>query len=107
LSVWNDTYYDIDFYNAEGYQNPGSLQNLFNHLILGSQLYIGQSVEFNLGYHFARRFGLNLPNQPNSLNGLSVGFGFPYKRIQFQYGTGFFQKNNYHHFTIQYALKQQ
>jgi len=106
LSVWNDNYYDIDFYNAEGYQKPGSLQNLFNHLVLGSQWYIGESFEIDLGYHFARRFELNLPNQPNSLNGLSAGFGFPYKRVQFQYGTGFFQKNNYHHFTLQYALQQ-
>jgi hypothetical protein len=106
LSVWNDNYYDLDFYNSEGYKKPGSLQNLFNHLVLGSQLYFGQSFELDLGYHFARRFELNLPNQPNSLNGLSAGFGFPYKRVQFQYGTGFFQKNSYHHFTLQYALKQ-
>ena len=106
LSVWNDNYYDINFYNAEGYKKPGSLQNVFNHLVLGSQLYIGQNFEIDLGYHFARRFELNLPNQPNSLNGLSAGFSFPYKRVQFQYGTGFFQRNSYHHFTLQYALRQ-
>ncbi len=105
LSVWNDNFYDLDFYNQEGYDQPGSLQNIFNHLILGTQLYIGQNLEFDLGYHFARRFELNVSNQPNSLNGLSVGFGFPYKRVQFQYGTGFFQKNSFHHFTLQYALK--
>lgn len=106
LSVWNDTYYDMDFYNQEVYAKPGSLQNVFNHLVFGTQLYMGQSFELNFGYHVARRFELNIPNQPNGLNGLSAGFGFPYKRMQFQYGTGFFQKNNYHHFTIQYALKQ-
>ena len=106
LSVWNDNYYDINFYNTEGYKKPGSLQNVFNHLVLGSQLYIGQNFELDLGYHFARRFELNLPNQPNSLNGMSAGFSFPYKRVQFQYGTGFFQRNSYHHFTLQYALKQ-
>jgi len=106
LSVWNDNYYDLDFYDTEGYKKPGSLQNVFNHLVLGSQLYIGQNFEIDLGYHFARRFELNLPNQPNSLNGMSAGFSFPYKRVQFQYGTGFFQRNNYHHFTLQYALKQ-
>ncbi len=106
LSVWNDNYYEVDFYNQEAYNKPGSLQNVFNHLIVGSQLFIGQNFELDLGYHFARRFELNIQNQPNSLNGLSAGFAFPYKRIQFQYGTGFFQKNSYHHFTLQYALKQ-
>ena len=106
LSVWNDTYYDLDFYNQESYNQPGSLQNVFNHLILGTQLYMGKEFEIDLGYHFARRFELNIPNQPNSLNGLSTGFSFPYKRMQFQYGTGFFQKNSYHHFTLHYALKQ-
>lgn len=106
LSVWNNNLYDVDFYNQEGYAKPGGLQNVFNHLVLGTQLYIGENFELDLGYHFARRAELNLPNQPNSLNGLSTGFSFPYKRMQFQYGTGFFQKNNYHHFTLQYALKQ-
>lgn len=106
LSVWNDTYYDMDFYNQEGYTKPGSLQNVFNHLILGTQLYMGKDLEIDVGYHFARRFELNIPNQPNSLNGFSAGFSVPYKRMQFQYGTVFFQKNSYHHFTLHYALKQ-
>jgi len=106
LSVWNDNYYDLDFYNQEGYNQPGSMQNVFNHLILGTQFYVGQNFELDLGYHFSRRFELNVPNQPNGLNGLSAGFGFPYKRMLFQYGTGFFQRNTYHHFTIQYALRQ-
>ena len=56
LSVWNDNNFDLDFYNVEGYKKPGSLQNVFNHLVLGSQLYIGQNFEIDLGYHFARRF---------------------------------------------------
>ena len=55
LSVWNDNYYDMGFYNAEGYKKPGSLQNVFNHLIVGSQLYIGQSFEIDLGYHFCTK----------------------------------------------------
>ncbi len=106
LSVWSDKYYDIDFYSQEGYSQPGSLQNVFNHLIVGTQFYVGQNFELDLGYHFSRRFELNIPNQSNGLNGLSAGFGFPYKRLQFQYGAGFFQRNTSHHFSIQYALKQ-
>ena len=55
LSVWNDNFYDMDFYSAEGYKKPGSLQNLFNHLILGSQLYIGQNFEIGSWLSFCTK----------------------------------------------------
>jgi hypothetical protein len=104
LSVWNRSYYDPQYADIYGTSPASSLQNLFNHLTLGTQLYIGEQVDVNLGYHFIRRYDLNVYNQSNGLNGLSAGLGFKLDRLQLQYGNSFFQTNLYHHFSVSYQV---
>lgn len=104
LSVWNNIYYDSSFSNQEGLSAPASLQNVFNHFILGGTVFIGNQVDLNLGYNFIRRFDLNIGNQQNFMNGLSAGFGLALNRMKIQYGNAYFQRNLYHHFTISYHL---
>jgi hypothetical protein len=41
LSLWNLAYNDTIFNAQQGYTHPGSLQNLFNHLILDIKLFLG------------------------------------------------------------------
>jgi hypothetical protein len=106
LSVWNNTYYDINFANQEGYKTPGSLQNLFNHLIFSTEAYIGKQVNIDFGYNFIRRFDLNIENQQNWFNGFSAGMGIQLPRTKIQYGNAFFQRNLYHHFSVFYSLKR-
>jgi hypothetical protein len=105
LSLWNLAYNDTSFNAQQGYRNPGSLQNLFNHLILASEVFIGEQVSVNLGYNFMRRFDLNIQGQQNALNGFSSGLALQLQRIEVQYGNAFFQKNMYHHFSLMYNLK--
>jgi hypothetical protein len=105
LSVWNNSYYDVNFANQEGYKAPGSMQNLFNHLIVGSEVYMGSQVDLNFGYNFIRRFDLNVQNQQNWFNGFSAGLGIQLPRTKIQYGNAFFQRNLYHHFSVFYSLK--
>ncbi len=105
LSVWNNSYNDITFNNAEGYKSPATMQNLFNHLVVASEIYLGEKFNINVGYNFIRRFDLNVQNQQNFLNGFSTGLNLIYNRMQFQYANSFFQKNAYHHFTVVYSLK--
>lgn len=106
LSVWNNLYYDSSFSNEEGLAAPASLQNVFNHFILGGTVFIGDQVDLNIGYNFIRRFDLNMGNQQNFMNGLSAGFGLALNRTKIQYGNAYFQRNLYHHFTISYNLKR-
>lgn len=106
LSLWNLTYKDTLFNFNEGYKNPGSLQNIFNHVIIAGEAYIGQQVSLNLGYNFMRRFDLNIQNQQNWFNGVSTGIGYELNRMDFQYANAFFQKNMYHHFSVYYHLKK-
>ena len=104
LSVWNRSYFDPQYADAFGINPANSLQNLFNHLTLGTELYIGEQVDLNLGYHFIRRYDLNVYNQSNGLNGFSAGLGLKMDKLRIQYGNSFFQTNVYHHFSLTYQL---
>lgn len=106
LSIWNNLYYDSTYSNAQGEAAPSKFQNLFNHLTLASEFYIGDQVDINVGYSFNRRYDLNVQNQANGLNGFSTGLGLRLERTHLQYGTSFFQRNSYHHFSITYQLKK-
>lgn len=106
LSVWDNTYND-PLYNAlEGFKSPSKYQNIFNHLIVASEIHLGPSVNIDLGYNFLRRFDLNIQNQKNSLNGFSAGCTFLVNNLQMQYANAFYQNNLNHHFTIIYQLKK-
>lgn len=104
LSIWNNAYYDANFYNEQGYSTPSSLQDVFNHIIVGSEFNIGEQLNLNIGYNFLRRFDLNVQNQQNWFNGFSSGIGVKLPRITIQYGNAFFQRNLYHQFSIFYSL---
>ena len=104
LTIWDNAYNDPAFNSIEGYSSPNKYQNLFNHLILGSTLQIGNSVSVLLGYNFLRRYDLNLQNQANGLNGFSAGCTFSVNYIQVQYANAFFQNNLNHHLTILYQF---
>ena len=106
LSVWNNLYYDANFSLAQGESVPGHLQNLFNHLIIASEVYIGNQVDIDLGYNFMRRYDLNVQNQVNGMNGMSTGVGMRFTNMHIQYGTAFFQRNMYHHFSLTYQFKK-
>ena len=105
LSLWNLAYNDTIFNAQQGYTHPGSLQNLFNHLILAGEVFIGEQVSLNMGYNFMRRNDLNIQGQQNALNGFSTGIALQLPRVEIQYGNAFFQKNSYHHFSLMYNLK--
>lgn len=106
LSVWNNLYYDPIYANAQSITTPNQLQNIFNHLTVGSEIFIGKQVDIDLGYNIIRRYDLNIQNQSNGLNGFATGVGLNLDRIKVQYGTSFFQSNAYHHFSINYHLKK-
>jgi hypothetical protein len=106
LSVWNNTYYDPEYAIANGMKAPQNFQNLLNHLLISSEVFVGNQFEINLGYNFRRRNDLNIINQANGLNGFSSGIGFKLDKMQIQYGNAAFQSNLYHHFSIIYQFKK-
>ncbi len=106
LSIWDITYIDSIYNTLEGLNSPGKYQNLFNHLILATEINLGPSVNIDFGYNFLRRFELNMQGQKNGLNGLSTGCSFKVNNLQMQYANAFFQHHLNHQFTIIYQLKK-
>ena len=106
LTIWDNAYNDPAFNLIEGYKSPSKYQNLFNHLILGTTLEIGNSFSVLLGYNFLRRYDLNIQNQANGLNGFSAGCTFQVNNIQIQYANAFFQNNLNHHITMFYQFSK-
>lgn len=106
LSIWDNAYNDKTLNAIEGYTSPSKFQNIFNHLILGTDLHLGNSVRVVLGYNFLKRYDLNIQNQANGLNGFSAGCTFSVNNIQVQYANAFFQNNLNHHITLLYQFRR-
>jgi len=106
LSIWELQYNDAVFNNAEGITSTSSSKNLFNHLVVSTELILSPSMHFLFGYNFLRRNDLNVNNQQNFLNGFSSGFEVASNRFTAQYGNAFYQRNLYHHIGIIYSLKK-
>ncbi len=76
-------------------QEPSSfsktVDNVFRHLAFGGELMIGQKEAFKLrfGYNHLRNKELSVSGF-RSLSGLSFGFGLRIKKIQLDYGVGWY-----------------
>jgi hypothetical protein len=85
-------------------ENNSFFSNLGSHFLLSAQYRIANTLECYAGYNFLRGRDLNISNGPNALNGFSTGFGLLLKKFTVHYGTGFYQKNMYHHFSVNFNL---
>lgn len=70
-----------------------SLDNVFRHVVLATQLFLGEKVEITAGYNHLRRKELNIANTSNGLNGFSGGIGLLLKPFQIRYARTYYQNN--------------
>ena len=68
-----------------------TINKLFRHFVLSTQLLIGQKVEVTAGYNFLRRNELRIPNVANGLTGFSLGVGAMLPKLQIRYARTYFQ----------------
>jgi hypothetical protein len=96
-----DVTYNDSAYNAENGidQNTKSfsLDNIFRHIILSTQVYITDKVEVSVGYNYLRRKELNIGTSGNGVNGFSAGVGVLFKKIQLRYGQAYYQSSRAYH----------
>ncbi len=104
LQRLNIYYNDTSFNASEGGSSPGGLQQFFAHLILSTQVYVSDHLELNFGYNFLRRQDLNVYGTTSGLNGFTMGTGILIKKLQIRYGTGFYQRNMFHQFSLNFNL---
>lgn len=102
---YNDTTFNIQEGNEEFRTSSQTLEKIFSHLILSSQLFLNEKIELTTGYNFLKRQELNVYNSVNGLNGFSFGLGLILKKFQFRYSSGFYQKNMYQHVGLNFSLK--
>jgi hypothetical protein len=108
LQAFNIYYNDTVFSATEGNNNyvgnKFTLQKIFSHLIFATQIFIGDKVEATVGYNFLRRFDLNAYNIANGLNGFTFGIGAYLSKMHIRYASGFYQKNIFHQFSLNFNL---
>jgi hypothetical protein len=68
-----------------------NIDNVFRHLIFSGELSLGKSESFRVrgGYNHFRRKELSLSSF-RSMAGFSLGFGLKIKKINFDYGLGYY-----------------
>jgi len=87
--------------------NNSFFNKFFNHLVLASHVYIGESLEFSLAYNRLRRNELNIGNSGNGLNGISAGFQAKFKKLNVQYSRAYYQRGTaYNQFGINVRMNQ-
>ncbi len=105
--LYNDTLYNQqegdDSYKRKNY----TAEKILSHLVLSAEVLLSKQFQFSLGYNFLRRHDLNTYNSANGLNGINVGLSIKMKQFQFNYATGFYQRNMYNQIALNFNLSSQ
>jgi hypothetical protein len=100
------TYNDSTFNANEGNtQQVTTLDKIISHLVFASQIFLGDKLELAIGYNFLRAKDLSAYGLTNSLNGFSMGVGIKLKKLQINYGSGFYQRNLFHQIGLNFNWK--
>jgi hypothetical protein len=108
LHQWNISYNDTAYNQTINAGNNNSFaENLFNHFVIATHIYLGNHIELVTGYNRLRRSELNIGSDGNGLNGFSMGFAARFRKLQVQYGRAYFQRNTaYNQFAIHIKLNE-
>jgi hypothetical protein len=93
LHQFDLVYNDTTFNDSEGVSDPndGFMANLFRHFVFATQVFIGERLEFTVGYNVLRRSELSINNSSNGLTGISFGAGVNLKKMQIRYSRSQYQ----------------
>jgi hypothetical protein len=98
LHQFNIMYSDTAFNNNNGFEqdNGGksfTLDKVFRHLIVSSQVFVGNKIELTVAYNYLLHKELVISNTSNGFTGLSLGVGVLFKKIQIRYARNHYQNN--------------
>jgi hypothetical protein len=94
LHQFNLQYNDTVFNNENDLAaNTNFFNNLLNHFVVATHVYLGSNVEATLGYNHLRRNELNIGSSGNGLNGFSMGLRILFSRLQILYARSNYQRN--------------
>ena len=109
LNQFDLLYTDTAFYNENdtgGGSTASTADELFSHIVVSTQVYLGDKVELNAGYNHLRRKELNIGNSGNGLNGFSMGLGLIFPVLEIRYARSYYQNNrSFHQVGLSFSLK--
>lgn len=101
--LYRDTAFNTANFGVTG--PDGVLENLFRHVVLSIQGYVGDRVELTIGYNHLRRAELSVPNGANGMTGFSAGAALLLRRLQVRYARSVYQNGlAYSQFGLSVAL---
>lgn len=105
---YHDTLFNNEYFPAENLNGKKfTLDKLFRHFVLSSQMYIEEKVEISVGYNYLRRKELSIGTEGNGFNGFSLGLGLLFRNLQLRYGRSYYQNNTaYNQFGLNLRLGQ-
>lgn len=111
LHRFDINYNDIGFNAANGFSGDGdrklTVDKLFRHFVLATDIYLGDKVQITAGYNYLRRKELNIGNSGNGLNGFSVGAALLLNKLQIRYARTHYQDNTgYNQFGLNMTLNR-
>jgi len=86
------SYNDTIFNNDNGFTSPSSFNNVFNHFVIATHIYLGKNLEATIGYNHLRRQELSIPDAGNGLAGFSAGLLIQFSKLQILYARSTYQK---------------
>lgn len=104
--LYNDTLFNQTNFGSTPRTNWGT--KVFSHLILGTEILVGDKIVLTSGYNVLRRRELRIQNIASGLTGFSYGFNLHLQRLRFYYARTHYQSSLSHHqisfsFTLQPA----
>lgn len=93
--LYNDTSFNAANYGKTGLAGWGD--KLISHLVLGTDILLGERITLSMGYNVLRRKELSFSNLASGLTGFSYGMRLQFVKFNFQYARSHFQSGLSHH----------
>jgi hypothetical protein len=81
--LYSDTAYNLENFGVSG--RPGWGKQLLSHLVLGTQVFVGEKITLSGGFNLLRRNELAVWNVASGMAGFSYGIALRHKKLDFQF----------------------
>lgn len=86
---YNDTLFNNENYGSQ--EKTGIGAKIFSHMIVGTDVLVGDRLVFSVGYNVLRRREFRIRNLANGLSGFSYGFQLNLRRLKFYFSRAHHQ----------------
>jgi len=93
--LYNDTLFNETNYGTQAKSNFGT--KIFSHLVLGTDILVGEKIVLTGGYNVLRRRELRIENIASGVTGFSYGFNLHLQRLTCYYARTHYQSSLSHH----------